>query len=100
MSVVRLGEMQAAEGKTDELGDFLLSIVPIITGSEGCVSCQLLHNQDDPTKFVMIEVWESAEFHQASVKNIPPEKLTAIRPLLGGPPSGSYYTDETVRGAS
>jgi|GEM_PF-6006165 len=31
MSIIRLGEMQAAEGKADELRDFLLSIVPIIT---------------------------------------------------------------------
>ena len=95
MSVIRLGEMQAAQGKADELGDFLRSIVPIITGSEGCVSCQLLLNQDDPTKFVMMEVWESTEFHRALAKNIPAEKLVAIRPLLGAAPSGSYYAEIT-----
>lgn len=93
MSIVRMGEMQAAAGKSAELRAFLLSIVPIITGSGGCVSCQLLHNQDAPAKFVMIEVWDSAESHRVSVKNIPPEKLAAIRPLLGAAPSGGYYTE-------
>jgi hypothetical protein len=36
----------------------------------------------------MIEVWDSIESHQASVKNIPPEMLTEIRPLLESAPSG------------
>ncbi len=93
MSVIRMGEMQAAEGKTEELRTFLLSIIPIITGSAGNISCQLLHNQDDPTKLVMIEVWASADHHRASAQNIPPEMLSAIRPLLGSAPSGSYYAE-------
>jgi hypothetical protein len=40
---------------------------------------------------MMIEVWDSIEAHQASVKNIPPEKLGEIRPLLATSPSGSYF---------
>jgi len=88
-----MGEMQAAEGRADELRDFLLSIVPIIINSDGAISCQLLHNQDDPTRFAMIEVWESVDAHRASVKNIPPEMLAAIRPLLGAAASGAYYTE-------
>lgn len=96
MTIIRMGEMQAAAGKADELRDFLLSIVPIITNSDGAISCQLLHNQDDPTKFAMIEVWESVDAHRASVKNIPPEMLAAIRPLLGAAPSGGYYTELTI----
>jgi hypothetical protein len=39
----------------------------------------------------MLEVWDSVESHQASVKNIPPEMLAEIRPLLASEPSGSYY---------
>lgn len=91
MAVVRLGEMQTGAEQVQEMRDFLRSIVPLITGSAGCLSCQLLHSQDDPTKFVIIEVWEDVAAHQASVKNIPPEKLAAIRPLLAAPPTGSYY---------
>lgn len=92
MAVLRLGEMQTGADQVEEMRDFLRSIVPLITGSAGCLSCQLLHSQDDPTKFVIIEVWEDRAAHQASVRNIPPEKLAAIRPLLAAPPTGSYYS--------
>jgi quinol monooxygenase YgiN len=91
MSVSRIGEVQAKEGLTQELRDFLISIMPMIKSSEGCESVQFYQSQDDPSKFMMIEVWDSVESHQASVKNIPPEKLSEIRPLLAGSPSGSYY---------
>jgi quinol monooxygenase YgiN len=91
MSVVRIGETQAKPELTKTLRDFLVSIMPMIKSSAGCEAVQLYQNQDDPSKFIMVEVWDSIESHQASVKNIPPEKLGEIRPLLAGSPSGSYY---------
>jgi len=39
----------------------------------------------------MIEIWDGIESHKALIKNIPPEMLTQIRPLLASAPSGSYY---------
>ena|SRR5688572_22725182 len=91
MAVARIGEVQAKPELTDDLRDFLISIMPIIKSSEGCESVQLCQREDDPTKFIMIEVWASVESHQASVKNIPPDKLGEIRPLLASAPSGSYF---------
>jgi quinol monooxygenase YgiN len=91
MSVVRIGETQAKPETTEALRDFLISIIPMIKSADGCESVELYQGQDDPSKFIVIEVWDSVESHQASVKNIPPEKLTKIRPLLATSPSGSYY---------
>ncbi|HSB00343.1 MAG TPA: antibiotic biosynthesis monooxygenase family protein [Anaerolineales bacterium] len=91
MSVVRIGETQAKPDLIDDLHDFLLSIMPMIKSSAGCESVQLYQSQADPSKFMMIEVWDRVESHQASVKNIPPEKLGEIRPLLAASPSGSYF---------
>jgi quinol monooxygenase YgiN len=91
MSVSRIGEVQAREGLVDELKEFLLSIMPGIKSSEGCDSVQLYQSQEDPSRFMMIEMWDSVESHQASVRNIPPEKLGEIQPLLASSPSGSYY---------
>jgi quinol monooxygenase YgiN len=91
MSVSRIGEVQAREGSVDELKEFLLSIMPGIKSSEGCDAVQLYQSQEDPSRFMMIEVWDSVESHQASVKNIPPEKLGEIQPLLASSPRGSYY---------
>jgi quinol monooxygenase YgiN len=91
MSIARIGNFTGKPGQIDELKDFLFSIVPMIKSSSGCEAVQLYQNQEDPASFTMIEVWDSIESHQASVKNIPAEKLAEIRPLLGSTPHGSYY---------
>ena len=90
MSVYRIGETQAKPETIEALRDFLISIMPGIKSSQGCESVMLYQSQDDPTKFTMIEIWDSVELHQASVKNIPSEMLTEIRPLLAATPSGRY----------
>lgn len=94
MPITRYGEVQAAPNQTDALRDFLKSIMPIIRSSAGNLSCQLLQDQEEPSKFVMIEIWETVEAHQASAKNIPPELLAQIRPLLGGAPQGKYLEEK------
>jgi heme oxygenase (mycobilin-producing) len=91
MSIIRMGELQAQAGQEEALRAFLITILPIIKGSEGSESCHLYQSQADPAKFFMVEVWDSVESHQASVKNIPPDLLTQIRPLLASSPSGDYY---------
>lgn len=90
MSITRIGEFQARQDSIEEMRDFLISIMPGIKSSQGCESVQLYQSHDDPTKFTMIEVWDRIESHQASVKNIPPEKFAEIRPLIASAPSGSY----------
>jgi len=91
MNITRIGETQAKPETTEALHDFLLSIMPMIKSSQDCESVTLYQSHDDPTKFTMIEVWDNIESHQASVKNIPPEMLGEIRPLLASAPSGGYY---------
>ena len=92
MSIYRIGETQAKPETTEALRDFLLSIMPGIRNSQGCEDVQLYQSQDDPTKFIMIEVWDSVEAHHASVKEIPPELIAQIRPLLASAPSGGYFS--------
>ena len=91
MSLTRIGEVRAKPELTEALRDFLISILPIIRSSRGCESVTLYQSQEDPARFIITEIWDSLESHQASVKNIPPEKLAEIRPLLATAPSGSYY---------
>jgi len=91
MSVVRVGEFRAAEGRADALAAFLASIRPIILGSEGAVSCEILRDRADPGRFLVIEHWQTTEAHQASVKNIPPEMFKTAMALFAEPPKGSYF---------
>jgi len=97
MSVSRIGEFTGKPAQIDELKDFLLSIMPIMKSSQGCESVYLYQSQEDPTRFTMIETWDNIESHQASVKNIPSEKLAEIRPLLASTPTGSYYEIVSAR---
>lgn len=91
MSIARIGEFQTHAGLEDEMLEFLNSIMPLIISSAGCESCQLYQSQEDASLFTMVEIWDSVASHQASVKNIPPEKIAEIRPLLAGSPNGRYY---------
>lgn len=91
MNVTRINKFEAKEGMATDLHTFLISIVPLIEQSKGCTSCQVLQNQERRNEFVVIEVWDSVPAHQASVKNIPPEKVAVIMPLLASPPCGAYY---------
>lgn len=91
MSIYRIGETQSKPETIEALRDFLISIMPGIKSSPGCESVTLYQSQEDPTKFTMVEVWDSIESHQASLKNIPPEMLAEIRPLLASAPSGRHY---------
>jgi len=97
MSITRISEFQVKQESIEALRDFLISIMDGIKSSQGCESVQLYQSQDDRTKFSVIEVWDSIESHQASVKNISPEKLAEIRPLLASAPSGDYFALVTQR---
>ena len=91
MSITRINEFRAQNEHAATLRDLLRSVLPMIEASEGCRSCQVLQSLDDPAQIVVIEVWDSVEAHQASVKNIPPGLLQEAMQLLAAPPKGGYY---------
>ena len=92
MSVTRLNHFEAKRGREVELKTLLGSIMSIVRNSSGCVSCQLLESQDEPAKFVILEVWDSVQSHQEAAKLVPPEKLQTAVGLLAQRPSGMYYS--------
>lgn len=93
MSVARIGEMVAQSGKEDALKSFIERvIVPAIESADGGQACQVYQNQSDPTRFMIVEVWDSLEAHQASVKNITAEEIAEIKTLLADMPPGAYFT--------
>jgi len=91
MRITRISEFQAADGKSEELFDFLKSLIPYISASEGCISCEVLRNNDNKEYFTVIEKWDSIEFHKRSIENFPKEEMQAAMNLFGAPPKGSYY---------
>ena len=93
MQVTRFNEFQAKENMESDLLALLESVVKLVNGSEGIISCQLLQHTETKGHFMVIEVWESVQAHQAAVKNIPPELLQKAMPLLAAPPKGAYWQE-------
>jgi quinol monooxygenase YgiN len=96
MSVTRIGEFQAQEGKVERLRALLMAALPAIRSSKGCRSCRLLQSQGDDGRILVIEVWDSIDAHQASVKSIPPEMVEKTRSLLASAPKAGYYTEQAT----
>ncbi|MCP5095355.1 MAG: antibiotic biosynthesis monooxygenase [Chloroflexi bacterium] len=91
MNITRINEFRAKEAQEEALFDFLQTIIPLIQAADGCLSSQVLQGVDDATRFVVVEVWETVEAHQASTKTIPPDLLQQAMTLLAAPPSGAYF---------
>jgi quinol monooxygenase YgiN len=92
MSVTRINTFEARDGEAGKLHAFIKSFVPVIEGSQGCESCQVLRSQEDPNQFLVIERWSSVDAHKESLKNIPAD-FGLIKPMLANPPHGSYFTE-------
>ncbi len=91
MEVTRINEFQASEGKSGDLHDFLKSLLPYINSSQGCISCEVLQNNDDSSIFAVIEKWESIEDHKKSIEGFPAEDMQSAMSLFSSPPKGTYY---------
>jgi quinol monooxygenase YgiN len=91
MRTTRINTFIAKDGMVNELHEFLVSIISVITQLPGCESCHLLRRQDNAHELVIIESWTSVAAHQAAAQAIPPEKIAMVMPLLSQPPSGAYY---------
>jgi len=91
MSITHITEFEAAENQSDALYEFLQSLIPYISSSQGCLSCEILKSTDDASRFVAVEKWDCVESHRNSVEAFPKENMLAAMSLFGAPPKGVYY---------
>ena len=91
MSITRINEFQASTGKAEELFDFLKSLIPYISSSAGCQSCEVLRDQNNADHFVVLEKWDSIDSHLSSIDKFPKEDMQAAMFLFSTPPKGAYY---------
>jgi quinol monooxygenase YgiN len=85
MSTTVIVSFQAKSDQVDALAEFLSGIQPGVIEAGG-LSISLTQDQDDPTRFFEIEVWESADAHKAFVEGA--AAAGAFEPfdaLLAGP---------------
>lgn len=97
MTITRIGEMRAKTGQEIELRAFIETVVlPALKAADGLQACHLLQNQADPSRFIIIELWNSIESHQASAGAIDPRQIENAMKLLASPPRGAYFSDNGV----
>lgn len=89
--ITRLNEFVARPGMERELGEYLASIVPMIEESDGCLYCHMLQGHDDPSRFVIIETWESIPAHQLSVQGIDRKTFLEAMKTLAETRTAAYY---------
>ena len=92
MAITRINQFQASSGNEENMQLFLQSLVPYISGSLGCISCEVLRNDDNPSQCIVLERWESKDAHRASVANFPQKDMHAAMVLFTSPPQGWYYS--------
>lgn len=89
--ITRVSEFTAQPGREDELADYLASIVPLIEESDGCLYCHMLQGHDDPSRFMIIETWESIPAHQLSVQGIDQKSFLKAMEALAESPTAAYF---------
>jgi len=93
MSIARIGECRAKEGQAEEVAEFIQSvIVPGVLSSTGCQSCEAWQSDDEPTRFTIIEIWDSVEAHQNAVMQIDPADIARFREIVAEMTSAGYFS--------
>jgi quinol monooxygenase YgiN len=92
MSITYICQSQAKPDTIEELRHLLSSVVvPAVNSSSGCESCRFYQSEDDPARFIGIEIWTSVEAHRAAIKNIPVNAIAEFMKLVVAASSGSYH---------
>lgn len=84
MTFANVGTLGAEPGKRDEL-IAILTRPSAVLADNGCLAYEVGSHDDEPGTVFVIELWESAEAHRASLAL--PEmqaRIAEARPLLSG----------------
>ncbi|MDY0947048.1 putative quinol monooxygenase [Frigoribacterium sp. CFBP9039] len=92
MTFVNVGTLGAAPGKRDELVALLTERNESLTGA-GCRAYEVGVDDDQPDTVFVVELWDSAEAHRASLA-LPQvqDAIARARPLLDGTFGGHRFT--------
>jgi quinol monooxygenase YgiN len=84
------GKLQAKTGKGKELGEILLKAAGQMQNAKGCILYIVGKTADNPDGIYVIEVWNSKEDHDNSLKLAGVRELISqAMPILDGRPDGT-----------
>jgi quinol monooxygenase YgiN len=90
MTIARHYIMIAAENQGAALGAALQDLATRVRPIPGCEGVELLHDTENPVRYVFIEKWASVEAHKAASQHLPKDALAPVMATLAGRPEGSY----------
>jgi quinol monooxygenase YgiN len=94
MSLLVLLELQAADGKADEMIEVLSRSLVDTRARQGCESVTVHRDTDDPNRVLLVERWATREDDTAYREwRAGDGAVTEMVGLVGGRPSIRYYED-------
>lgn len=95
MGTIFVHEFAALPHRADELEDVLRRLLGVLEQADGYRSGQLLQSRDDPSRFILMAVWEGPEAHGRAVENMPVELMQRAMTLVAEVPRGGAWTDRS-----
>jgi quinol monooxygenase YgiN len=66
--VLEIAQLNAQPGKAEELAAGLLAALPVIRGSEGCLSATVRRQIEDTNAFILAIEWATLEHHTVTFR--------------------------------
>lgn len=80
--VTEIAQLTAQPGKTEALLAGLLAALPVIKGSQGCVTASVGQQVEDPSVMVLMIEWQTLEDHTVTFRGGP--RFTEYRSHING----------------
>ena len=92
MTIARHYVMTAPADRADALEAALGNLAGALKQVPGFEGADILQDTKTPTRFILIEKWESIDAHKAAGQHLPPDALEELQSCLAGRPEGAYLT--------
>ena len=93
MPVAALLEFRFKPEVLDQVPDAVSRTLAVTRKFDGCQRIDVLIDDEDPSRYLLVEVWDSME-HDAAYREFraSPDGASELGPLLAAPPVVMYYS--------
>lgn len=91
MSIARVNEFRAKDGRAEELWQLLQTVVALIQSSPGCEMVRLFQQEEDPTRLAIVEIWANKGAHEVAAAKVPRDLVEKATEMMDLRPHGEFY---------
>jgi quinol monooxygenase YgiN len=97
MSINVILEVQSKPETIEELKSTFEAILPDTRSYDGCISVEVIINQDDPLNVILLEVWETREHQEKYIQwRAETGALEALGAMLSQPASIRHFDSTSI----